>query len=224
MNTAGIEVLSDVTEKSIDMTKNDLQQNWDATWHGLGLRSPNPSVFGDVLARYSEPHRYYHTLQHLSECFEHRQFLEVSAEYPSEVNLAIWFHDLVYDVYAKDNEARSAEFASLVMADNGATSTQISRVSNHILATSAHHTDQKGDTKFLLDIDLAILGASSERFSQYQEQIRCEYSYVPALIYQYKRREILKSFLERDSIYLTRHFQVMYEDAARKNLLAALSS
>lgn len=206
------------------MSKNDLEQHWLATWHGLGLRTPKPEIFNDVIARYSEPHRHYHTLQHLSECFGHCKFLEASAEYPSEVSLAIWFHDLVYDIYGKDNEVRSAHIASLVLADSRATSAQISRVSQHILATSAHHATQEGDTKFLLDIDLSILGASPERFSQYQAQIRSEYSHVPAFIYHYKRREILKSFLVRDSIYLTPRFQAVYEDAARKNLLHALAA
>ena len=208
----------------MDLSKNEMEKIWLSSWCELGLNAPESSVFEDVLARYSETHRYYHTLQHLSECFSHRAWIQASAAYPAEVYMAIWFHDLIYDVRAKDNETRSAQFAADLLSANGASHSQISRISQHIIATSTHQMSLAEDSQFLLDVDLAILGASPARFSQYQEQIRSEYAYVPSVIYRFKRKEVLASFLARESIYLTPHFQYEYEETARENLRNALAS
>lgn len=70
----------------------------------------------------------------------------------------------------------------------------------------------------LVDIDLSILGASEERFAEYEQQIRSEYSFVPGWLFRRKRRSILKSFLGRNHIYSTPHFHSLLEIKARQNL------
>ena len=61
-----------------------------------------------LLARYSEPHRRYHTLQHLAECFAAFDEIADLAEHPPDVELALWFHDAIYDTepQARANLAR----------------------------------------------------------------------------------------------------------------------
>ena len=67
------------------------------------------SLYDALVARYSEPHRRYHTLQHLAECFAAFDEIAHLAEHPADVELALWFHDAIYDTRRSDNEQRSAE-------------------------------------------------------------------------------------------------------------------
>lgn len=80
-----------------------------------------------------------------------------------------------------------------------------------------YHTQQ-----LLVDIDLAILGTAPARFSEYDRQVREEYSWVPGLLYRIKRKAVLKHFLSRERLYNTDHFQERYEDQARINLKTAI--
>jgi predicted metal-dependent HD superfamily phosphohydrolase len=42
---------------------------WKQIWARLGVAAPDAAVFERLIACYSEPHRKYHTLRHLDECF-----------------------------------------------------------------------------------------------------------------------------------------------------------
>ena len=70
----------------------------------------------------------------------------------------------------------------------------------------------------LVDIDLAILGVSPARFAEYDAQVAAEYAWVPRLVYRFKRKQVLQSFLQRDAIYATPHFHQLLEAQARRNL------
>ena len=86
------------------------QASWDSAWSALGASAP-PPVLAELLQSYSEPQRHYHTLQHLGEAMGLLQPALGLAAHPGEVALALWFHDAVYETQAKDNEARSADWA-----------------------------------------------------------------------------------------------------------------
>ena len=68
-------------------------------------------VFDRLVSAYSEPHRFYHTLEHLSEMFKVAARLSDAADNAAPVQLGIWFHDAVYDPRVTDNEERSAALA-----------------------------------------------------------------------------------------------------------------
>ena len=68
----------------------------------------------------------------------------------------------------------------------------------------------------LVDIDLSILGAESMRFDEYENQVRAEYSWVPAFLFRSTRKKILQGFLARPSIYATAHFQQRLEKKRAK--------
>ena len=63
-----------------------------------------------LLARYAEPHRRYHSQQHLHECLVHLRPALHLTEHPGEVEIALWFHDAIYELKAQDNEAQSAQW------------------------------------------------------------------------------------------------------------------
>ena len=91
-----------------------------------------------------------------------------------------------------------------------------------VLVTKAHEGSTHPDAPLLVDIDLSILGASAERFFEYEDQIRQEYAWVPEDIFRTKRAEILERFLDRDVIYRTPKFYQTHEKQARANLRASL--
>jgi hypothetical protein len=135
---------------------------------GLGARAP-AGLFEALAARYAEPHRAYHTLQHLQECFAALDPVAGEAEHLAEVRLALWFHDAIYDTHAHDNEEASARWASDSLAEGGADRAAAERVRALILATKHDALPAAGDAQLLVDIDLSILGASDARFVEYEE-------------------------------------------------------
>ena len=172
-------------------------------WHGQA------GLLEELLARYREPHRHYHTLRHLEECFEKLDELRDLAAHPEEVALAIWFHDAIYDPGRDDNEARSAAWARRTVGEP---------IAELVMATRHDAVPAKVDAQVLVDVDLAILGAPPRRFEEYERQVREEYCWVPAPDYDLQRRQILDTFLARPTIYNTRRFIERYEAQARRNL------
>ncbi len=203
---------------------NDLEISWRAAWQALRLPEPGADVLASVMARWAEPHRKYHTLQHLREClalFEHDRAL---AERPGEVEIALWFHDAVYDTGRHDNEAESADWARRVLHEAGAADDCAGRVHALIMATRHSENPATPDAKLLVDIDLAILGAAPARFDEYERQIRDEYGFVPEATFRAKRGEILRMFLDRPTLFSTPAYATRFDAPARANLARAVAS
>ncbi len=170
------------------------------------------------------PARYYHNWRHLTACLieldaarPHHQHLDLPA-----IEMALWFHDLVYDSKAGNNEEESARAAAHALKEGGAPAALIEKVCALILATKTHPTDADPGTALLVDIDLSIFGQPADVFDEYQWAIRQEYGWVPQAVYEVKRREVLARFLARETIYQTPFFRERYEAVARENLRSAV--
>ncbi len=198
--------------------------NWATMWQQLQL-TPPPTLADELKVAYSEPHRHYHSLQHLQECLTLLTQLHHLAVYPAQIALALYFHDAVYDVYAHDNEAKSAAWAIDVLIKIGAEAALIARIEQLIMATQ-HQAQPElfdNDAQLLVDIDLAILGRESARFAEYEQQIRQEYSWVAVEQFKQGRGQILASFLQRPFIYNSDYFRQHFESLARFNIQTALA-
>ena len=157
-------------------------------------------------------------MRHLEACLGALADVRSLAERPSEVEVALWFHDAIYDTHSSDNEKRSAEWAKQSAAAAGLTTDQVTRVSGLILATQHSAVPAGTDAMVLVDIDLGILGADIGRFEEYEAQIREEYTWVPEPLYRQGRQKILEEFAAREWIYCTDYFRAAYEDRARENI------
>ena len=173
----------------------------------------------ELIARYSEPHRRYHTLQHLEECFARFDEIRDLAQHPAEVEIALWFHDAIYDPRRDDNETRSAAWAKSSVPDVAAGE----RIHALVMATRHESVPRDADARVMVDVDLSILGASELRFEEYESQVRDEYAFVPDSEFRRGRAAILNSLLARPAIYSTRRFIERYEAQARANLARALA-
>lgn len=197
--------------------------SWQDMWRQLGASGSDDSLFNRLVESYSEPHRKYHTMQHLQECFAHLERVRSFAEHAGEVELALWFHDAIYDTRKTDNEERSAEWARESALAAGIEDDHANRVYQLIMATMHNAVPLGPDAEVLVDIDLAILGAELERFDEYEIQVREEYSWVPRPLYRSGRRKILQEFASRESIYSTKYFRIECESRARSNIARSLA-
>ncbi len=197
---------------------------WRNTWQTLGLAAGKVPelLYKTIIANYNEPGRYYHTLAHLNECFVKLAELKDLAIYPAEIELALWFHDAIYQPSQQDNELRCAQWAQTSLLEADLDQTVADRIHDLIMATQHHAKPEHIDAKILVDADLAILGADPARFKNYTVQIRQEYAWVSEPVYRLKRAEILRHFLAQPAIFNTGRFIERYEQIARNNLLQAL--
>ncbi len=191
---------------------------WRALWRRLGSTVDQDGLYGEIIAAYQHPSRAYHDLGHLSACLAHLDAHAEVAQSADEIELAIWFHDAIYRVRRSDNEEKSAEWARAAILEAGLDAALAARVAELVLATRHASLPSDPDVRLLIDIDLAILGSPPEEFDRYEEAVRREYRWVPALLYRRKRLAILESFLARDSTFLTEGIRERYESQARRNL------
>ena len=193
-------------------------QRWRAVWRDVSA-ADGDSIFLDLTARYAEPHRAYHTLEHVGECLANLDLSRHLAARQAEVELAVWFHDAIYDTQRNDNEGRSALLAEEALW----CAPELARRVGDLIRLTTHVSQElAGDGALLCDIDLAILGAPPERFARYNDAIRREYEWVPEDVYRRERARVLARFLERQRIYYSQFFFERLERQARTNITAAL--
>ena len=195
---------------------------WLRLWEAAGARGDGRWWYDQLTNAYAEDHRHYHNQRHIAECLREFDAAGHLAGQAEAVELALWFHDAVYNTRAGDNEERSAALAKECLDEAGVSGLISRAVVELVMATKSHEPGGNADAAAMVDIDLSILGKSEERFLEYEEQIRKEYAWVPKMIFGPKRAEILEGFLRRDRIYRTDWFHNKYEERARRNVEASI--
>jgi predicted metal-dependent HD superfamily phosphohydrolase len=184
---------------------------------------PAAGLVEPLLSAYGHPDRHYHNLQHIADCLSDLDGVHDLARQPEAVELAIWYHDVVYDTHATNNEEQSAGFAATALGVAGMPRPLIDSVSGLILATRHTLAPRSQDEALLMDIDLAILGSPDDEFDRYERAIRQEYAWVSEPLFQTKRAAILRGFLARPALYHTPVFRERLERPARANLARSLA-
>ena len=191
---------------------------WELWVPYAGDSAQSRDEWSELIARWSEPHRAYHSLEHLL------LMLELLASHHPEpaTMLAAWYHDAVYDPASQTNEADSAELAAAALERLGL-GHLAGRVHELVLATAAHQAPRDDrQALVLLDADLAILGQEPAIYLRYVEGVRPEYAHVPDDGFREGRSAILRGLLERERIYRTEAFSRL-EQPARANIRAELA-
>ncbi|MEU1875677.1 metal-dependent phosphohydrolase [Streptosporangium sp. NPDC020072] len=173
----------------------------------------------DLLSRYGEPHRKYHTTAHLTAVLDHVDALAGSATDPDLVRLAAWFHDAVYDPRRSDNEERSARLAERALPELGMSPEAVGTVARLVRLTITHAPEPgDADGAVLCDADLAILASSPQEYAVYAAAVREEYFFVPDELFRQGRAAVLRSLLDLPVIF---HVADL-ETRARANIHAEL--
>ncbi|HLS72644.1 MAG TPA: DUF4031 domain-containing protein [Actinomycetaceae bacterium] len=189
-------------------------------WHEL--LPGHPELGAQLLTRWSEPHRRYHDLSHLSDVLGRLDLLADGGEQVGRaVHLAAWFHDAVY---AGDSpEEDSAELATRTL-DGVLAAPEVAEVARLVRLTARHDPapgDQAGQV--LCDADLGILGADPQAYRSYTEQVRAEYRHVPEPDFRRGRAAILRRLLSHPRLFRTPTGRARWEAPARANLAAELA-
>jgi predicted metal-dependent HD superfamily phosphohydrolase len=180
-----------------------------------------------VIARYDGPKRHYHCLPHIAAMLADVATHADSRHDRDILVLAVLYHDAIYDATRSDNEAMSAGLAREQLAALGCLSKTVARVVELILATrhaDVAHSDDDHDKALLLDVDLAILGASVDAYAVYAQAIRQEYAHVADADYRAGRARVLNAFLGRSWIYATPDLRARWESSARANLAGEIAT
>ena len=194
------------------------RERFSELWERVGA-SGDPAPVHERLSRlYSEPHRHYHDLRHIQTCLAVLDEVRHLAGRPDEVELALWFHDVVCEPGATDNEERSAELAVRVLRDAGLPEDTGERVAAMILATRHETPPEEEDAMLVVDIDLVGLGSEPEVFRENGRRIREEYRRYSEEEFREGQAALFGRFLARPTIYVTSRFHDLYEEAARRNL------
>lgn len=179
-------------------------------------------------ARYGEPHRHHHGLPHVEAMLAGLRDLDGAVVHPAAVEVAIWYHDAVYDPARTDNEARSAALLRAEL-DGLAHPDLVEGADLLVRLTAGHHLPAdlaprwRGDAALFLDLDLAVLGASAEVYDAYEAGIAAEHEPVHGPAYRPGRAAFLESLLARPRLYHSERFHGALDASARANLRRALS-
>ncbi|MFI6789024.1 metal-dependent phosphohydrolase [Nonomuraea sp. NPDC050383] len=200
----------------------------DDGWTKLAGRSPaSLATRAELVARWSEPHRRYHTLDHLAAVLAAADRLAGAADDPGAVRLALWFHDAVYDGRPGRDEERSAQLAQARLPRCGVPPARVAEVARLVRLTAAHDRVAPGDAngEVLCDADLAVLGSPSrEAYDDYAARVRQEYAHVADEPFRAGRAAVLGRLLAAPRLYRTPLAYELWEERARANLRAELRS
>jgi len=195
-----------------------------ASWRRLaGDRPEAVAVGAELLDRWNEPHRRYHTLLHLWETLRAVDVLQEEADDADRVRYAVWFHDAVYEGRPGRDEEDSVELARRLLELVGVEPGRISEVVR-LVGVTAKHRPREGDAdgKVLSDADLSVLASPTDEYLAYAAAIRAEYRHIRDREFRAGRTRVLRSLLEGPALFHTSFGRAHWEAGARVNMLAEL--
>ena len=194
-----------------------------ATWRAAAFASDPEPVLAGLARRHREPGRHYHTLEHVNAVLDQLHAVRDQLQHPADAELAVWFHDAVYDPTRSDNEIASAELARQHLEAAGAPAAQVERITGMILDTRHREDATSPDGALVADADLAILAAPAAEFDAYECAVRLEYGHLTDDEFRQGRAAFVHAMLQRPRIYRTEAFR-HFETLARANLQRSLAS
>ena len=185
---------------------------------------PDPAPYGrDLLARWAEPQRRYHTVDHLIGVLARVTELTAYAQDPDTVALAAWFHDAVYRPDRSENEERSAALAERALPEAGLAAERVAEVARLVRLTVSHDPaagDRNGEV--LCDADLAVLAGDPAAYAAYAAAVREEFAFVPDEAFRDGRSDVLRRLLALPRLFHTPYGVEHWEDIARRNMATEL--
>jgi predicted metal-dependent HD superfamily phosphohydrolase len=195
-----------------------LLERWNSTLPG------HEELGFELLERWGEDHRKYHSRTHLLAVLEALDLLSEPAQPAQSVSLAAWFHDAVYEGIAGQDEEQSARLGEDRLALAGLPAPVIDDVARLVRLTSTH-SPGPGDHlgALLCDADLSILGAEPTAYARYLAAVREDYAHVGDADFAAGRTAVVRQLLALDPLFHSERAKTLWLDAARRNLEAELS-
>lgn len=149
----------------------------------------------EVLHRWQEPHRKYHTLAHLYDLFNQIEKLSdttntVSPIQKEMLKLTAIFHDIIYEPRKSGNEEQSAKLF-LYISQKSLYQERIQEIADMIRDTKTHQP-RTPLSKTFSEMDMSIVQKPFAELQIWEEGIRYEYQHVPKLLYAIGRGRFLR--------------------------------
>ena len=202
----------------------DLVEAWHSLLARYSTTADADATGRAVLARWAQPHRRYHTVEHLRGVLEAIDELAPYAADVDAVRLAAWYHDAVYEGRS-DDEEQSARLAEADLTALGLPAELVAEVARLVRMT-VEHDPAPDDTNgaVLSDADLATLALPPADYQRNGEAIREEYAHVAEPDFRATRAPIVQALLAAPALYRTPEGRQRWEQAARANLTAELAA
>ena len=213
-----------------------LTRRWQAVFAGLPAQADAVMAAGrDLLGRWSEPHRHYHSPDHLLAVLEAVDLLESAGQdlgpRPRAVRLAAWVHDAVYGADparpAGQDEEDSARLAERMLAAPAlAVPADVVAEAGRLVRLTADHRPAPGDAAgaVLSDADLEVLGRGAQAYDAYVRAVRADFAHVTQEQWRTGRARVLEGLLAADHLYATAAGRARWEATARENLTRELAA
>ncbi len=199
------------------------QQRFEQLWarcalEGVDVTTSASACFSEIDTRYKEPHRYYHRPVHILHCLEQFDYACSQMEQPDRVELAIWYHDVIYVCGDKDNELNSAELFK-THAQNQLSQEVIDTVYELIMVTiHDKKLPSSVDQGYVVDIDLSSFGLPWEKFLVDSKAVREEFKDLSDEEFYPGQCRFFKMLLDREHFCFTEFFRDRHESQARENI------
>jgi predicted metal-dependent HD superfamily phosphohydrolase len=185
-------------------------------WKACEGRDPE-GVWRTLQDKYQEPHRFYHTLGHLTQCLKELDSAKDHIAEFTATELAIWFHDIIYVYGSRENEVQSAAFFRQLAADSMAADL-VDRACEFIIATQHTGSAQDEATAFLVDIDLSGFGLTWEDYLADSDALRQEAAGVGDEQYYQGKLRFLNELQRWPSLFQSPYFSDRLERSAQSNI------
>lgn len=188
---------------------------WQRNHSGAGAL-PAAGIFAEIAAHYSAPERTYHTLEHVDDCLARLDIVAKLVGNAEAIEIAIWFHDVLCDPGARDNEVRSARW--YLERSVGTTARFRIAVCRMILASRHIEPAVRSDSRYMVDIDLAGFGHPWLEFRRTTDLVRGEFPHKSDEEFARGLTPFLRSLVARESMFATEFFRERCEATARRNV------
>ena len=199
------------------MDKQRFTSLWSRCQTGVSAGASAEDVYKEIHRYYSESGRRYHTPKHIEHCLAQFDLASGEMVNADAVEIAIWFHDLIFDVRANDNELQSAR-RFVELADDSMDTEFKATVHDLIMTTAPPRLPKTTDQNFMLDIDLSSFGLPWEDMLRDSIAVRQESPQLTDAEFFPGQRAFLESLISRKHFYFTEFFRSRIEDTARSNI------
>jgi len=198
------------------------QGRFEALW-GRCVGTGAAPAFALLERGYAEAHRRYHTAAHIKHCLRQFDLAAAGMDEPDWVELAIWFHDVIYQPGASDNERRSADLFLELSGDRAEPELRAA-VDDLIMVTVHPFPPRTGDQRYVVDIDLSSFGLPWKEFLRDSVAVREEFPHLSDAEFYPGQSKFLESLIARPHFCYTEFFRARHEQRARDNIAGYLEA
>lgn len=209
--------IHDVDPPTLQQVRHDVDAHLPPLLRHLGASEDDARRLADALwDPMTQPDRHYHTPVHVLAMFCYAE--RAGAELSDPEQLAIWFHDAIYDPVAPPgrNENETADWMRRLLLAAGLPRPTVDQAADAIRWT-ARHLDEHvpPEHRLIMDLDLAGLTAEPENFERQSRAVRLEAGHLSEEKYRSGKIYFFEQLLARPHFFRSEAF-APWEQRARQ--------